>query len=108
MATRQEREERKAEILKSINMVALAGSEKQISWASKIRESKIDYIAQCLAVSQLGGARFCSEAEFEQRVLNRLSTIADSSWWIQVRDCTDLDNPLFWENERTHKLDSGK
>ena len=104
MATRQEREERKTQILSNTKLVELVGSEKQIGWATKIRETKLDDVAQGLAVFQLGGDRDVADAEYQHKVLSHLAGIADSSWWIQIRDCTDLDNPLFWAKERTHKL----
>jgi hypothetical protein len=107
MATREQRESRKTEILSRVTLCNLDGSEKQIAWATKIRATKLDYLGLCLAVEELSQEekpRAGSELEFVRGVLTHVATISDSRWWIDCRDSTEMDNPLFWSGERKYKF----
>lgn len=103
VATREERTAKTTELLASVSLVALSGSDKQISWAEKIRATKLEHVANCLAVETLS-ARHPDEVAFLSRCLSHLATIGDSGWWIQLRDCTDLDNPEWWTRERKYPI----
>lgn len=101
----QQRIDRQARIdslLAATSLVALVGSEKQIAWATKIREGKLEHVARCLAVN-LERNRYLEEIELQQKVLAWIAKIEDSSWWIQVKDAF-LDAPDFWKFERKYPL----
>ena len=79
-------------------LAPLAGSPKQIAWATDIRQFHIDDFArQIPAPAPLSRSRFL--ALYQERFAALLAARGEARWWIEHRDM-DLRNVLRTRNER--------
>jgi len=78
----------------AMELVKLEGTEKQVCWATQIRQDAIDWLMRQKEIKASFFAEAYSE-EDKQKKFERLSKRTSAKWWIDHR--ADVKNGTIWD-----------